>query len=589
MEDHAQFGKRELTLCLSGGGLRATYFHLGVIWALRATGELHDVKRIFAVSGGSILAAHLALNWESYSRADARKAKDASADLLSLADYDVRGSVVRRAILATMFLVPLLNVFLRLLGRPLRTTRTELLAAQYRRIFKAAPVARLKVPDGPDVSILCTSLLTGELSSFSSAGFKRGTQTFGGVEIQIAAAVAASSAFPPLFPPVPLHRTKIGATRKEMGGYDEELLTDGGVFDNLGYYSLQGEHSNVILSDAGAQFDIPTARWFWSIISRTARATDILMKRVGDEAIKSASTRPGVRHIQIGTYKADQQNHIVKETAATVARIRTDLDIFNVRETSALVLHGYDAALTALNAHPPEPDWSFLPVTKIANEDILSSSKRRVGLFKANDPVAYALWIWVSIVTSGMLALPAYLQARAADAQRLAAQQQQQAAQATRAASEATAAYLQLSEEVARLNAALGVQTCTPGRLIRSITIPGNIPTRDGEGNTVGSLSDMSASILETCNSSSQRSTKFVFSYGYYNGSGTWRGSQTVTLTFKAENGATIGVDQFPLDRGRCIYGGPERRVREGPLPGGEAVTNVEVTVSRVTGAQTRC
>ena len=49
-------------LALSGGGFRATLYHLGVIRYLRDSGGLQHVSDIAAVSGGSILAAHLALN-----------------------------------------------------------------------------------------------------------------------------------------------------------------------------------------------------------------------------------------------------------------------------------------------------------------------------------------------------------------------------------------------------------------------------------------------------------------------------------------------------------------------------------------------
>jgi predicted acylesterase/phospholipase RssA len=55
-----------LGLALSGGGLRATVFHLGVVRFLRDAGLLRDVTHIASVSGGSILGAHLALNWEPY-------------------------------------------------------------------------------------------------------------------------------------------------------------------------------------------------------------------------------------------------------------------------------------------------------------------------------------------------------------------------------------------------------------------------------------------------------------------------------------------------------------------------------------------
>jgi predicted acylesterase/phospholipase RssA len=55
-----------LGLALSGGGLRATLFHLGVVRFLRDAGLLGDVTHLVSVSGGSILGAHLALNWERY-------------------------------------------------------------------------------------------------------------------------------------------------------------------------------------------------------------------------------------------------------------------------------------------------------------------------------------------------------------------------------------------------------------------------------------------------------------------------------------------------------------------------------------------
>ena len=53
-------------LALSGGRFRATLFHLGVVRALRDAGILKDVSHVCSVSGGSILAAHLALHWEDY-------------------------------------------------------------------------------------------------------------------------------------------------------------------------------------------------------------------------------------------------------------------------------------------------------------------------------------------------------------------------------------------------------------------------------------------------------------------------------------------------------------------------------------------
>src|SRR3954463_6424842 len=50
-------------LCLSGGGYRSMLFHLGSLWRLNEIGYLPKLDRISSVSGGSIMAGVLALNW----------------------------------------------------------------------------------------------------------------------------------------------------------------------------------------------------------------------------------------------------------------------------------------------------------------------------------------------------------------------------------------------------------------------------------------------------------------------------------------------------------------------------------------------
>src|SRR5690348_1022904 len=60
----------KLGLSLSGGGFRATLFHLGVIRLLRDSGMLSRVTHLVSVSGGSVLAAHLAHNWSRYTSTD---------------------------------------------------------------------------------------------------------------------------------------------------------------------------------------------------------------------------------------------------------------------------------------------------------------------------------------------------------------------------------------------------------------------------------------------------------------------------------------------------------------------------------------
>jgi len=82
-------------LALSGGGFRATLYHLGVIRYLRDSGTLPHVADIAAVSGGSILAAHLVLNWDRYTGNDQQFA-EAAAEIVRFVQFDVRNRIVRR-------------------------------------------------------------------------------------------------------------------------------------------------------------------------------------------------------------------------------------------------------------------------------------------------------------------------------------------------------------------------------------------------------------------------------------------------------------------------------------------------------------
>ena len=58
-----------IALALSGGGFRATLFHIGACWRLLELGVLGKLKRISSVSGGSIFAGVLAASWDQL-RAD---------------------------------------------------------------------------------------------------------------------------------------------------------------------------------------------------------------------------------------------------------------------------------------------------------------------------------------------------------------------------------------------------------------------------------------------------------------------------------------------------------------------------------------
>ncbi|WP_028166073.1 patatin-like phospholipase family protein [Bradyrhizobium elkanii] len=85
----------KIGLALSGGGFRASLFHLGVIRRLAAEGRLAEVARIASVSGGSITAAHLLANWDKYN-STCEDFDRTAGELISLTKMDIRGRIQRR-------------------------------------------------------------------------------------------------------------------------------------------------------------------------------------------------------------------------------------------------------------------------------------------------------------------------------------------------------------------------------------------------------------------------------------------------------------------------------------------------------------
>src|SRR5262245_30753901 len=118
-------------LALSGGGFRATLFHLGMIRFLREANILPAVTHITSVSGGSILGAHLALNWHRYT-GSLKDFDDAASELIRFVQMDVRNRVVRRYPLA----IPLRVLRKLTLRRPYRQlSRTGLLEYHYEKFL----------------------------------------------------------------------------------------------------------------------------------------------------------------------------------------------------------------------------------------------------------------------------------------------------------------------------------------------------------------------------------------------------------------------------------------------------------------------
>jgi predicted acylesterase/phospholipase RssA len=225
---------KRLGLALSGGGFRASLYHLGLLRFLRDAGILSQVTHITSVSGGSIIAAHLALNWERYNG----KPEDfdaAATEFLDFVRLDVRNRIARRFPLTLPLRWPR-----RLVGFSNRKlTRTGLLEYHYER-YLYGDKSLFELPEAPQLHILATNLSEGCLCSFNRDGILMvRRQAGGGFRLDpihiglatVAMAVTASSAFPGFFPPLELTGTEVGAGAGEFG---RQAYTDGGVFDNLG-------------------------------------------------------------------------------------------------------------------------------------------------------------------------------------------------------------------------------------------------------------------------------------------------------------------------------------------------------------------
>jgi predicted acylesterase/phospholipase RssA len=240
---------KKLGLALSGGGFRASLYHLGLIRFLRDAGLLSQVTHITSVSGGSIMAAHLVLNWRRYTGTEA-EFDEAAAELLSFVRLDIRNRILRRFLLA----VPVAWVR-RLLGKSNRQlTRAGLLEYHYES-YLYGDVSLFELPKAPKLHLLTTNLSEGCLCSFhrdglliarrhKDDGFRLDPIHTGLATVPMA--VAASSAFPGFFPPLELGGGEVGVNGGEFG---RQAFTDGGVYDNLGVRMFRFLQRRILVDD----------------------------------------------------------------------------------------------------------------------------------------------------------------------------------------------------------------------------------------------------------------------------------------------------------------------------------------------------
>ena len=245
-EDLPKGGKLEdgTALCLSGGGYRAMLFHLGTLWALNDHGWLKKLDRISSVSGGSITAAVLGLHWNELTFDANGKATNFEAVIVKPIRAVAAKTLDARAVLTGMFATG--------------TISDKLIAAYDKELFKKKTLQDL--PDTPRFVINSTSVQSTNLFRFSKPYVW--DYRVGKIEkpaISLASAVAASTAFPPLLSPVTLNLKKFtfvpnSGTDLQKPPYTQTaVLTDGGVYDNMGIETAWKRYKRILVSDAGGK------------------------------------------------------------------------------------------------------------------------------------------------------------------------------------------------------------------------------------------------------------------------------------------------------------------------------------------------
>jgi NTE family protein len=233
-----------VALCLSGGGYRAMIFHVGAIWRLNELRYLPKLERVSSVSGGSITAGVLALSWPRLQFDDDGFATNLDEQFVQPLRKLASKTIDKGAVIG---------------GIVLPGTISDRVAGAYRKhVFGKASLQDL--PDKPRFVINATNFQTGALWRFSKpymADYRVGMVR--NPKVELAVAVAASSAFPPILSPVQLSIDPDSFDRAERGPLHESpyttdvVLSDGGVYDNLGLETAWKRYKTILVSDGGGK------------------------------------------------------------------------------------------------------------------------------------------------------------------------------------------------------------------------------------------------------------------------------------------------------------------------------------------------
>lgn len=385
--------RRGIGLCLSGGGYRATLFHLGGLRRLNELGILAraDFRTVSSVSGGSITAAWLATVL-------ARNRDLASAPIPADAwDREV-WAPLRAFTRKNIRTMPILK---RLLpwNWPRADTGVQALADRY---GKDLTTLRLdQMPARPNFVLCATDMAYGVNWVFERGrmgDYQAGYRKPPAPEYPLGRAVAASACFPPLFNPLPAAVTPLELKdgRAAAGPERDDCiaglrLTDGGCYDNMGLEPVWKNHRYVLVSDAGGLFTNEADQGLLWRIPRYQGIQERQARALRKRWLISNFERSDGQDLD-GTYWAvsggrasyEMEGGYSEELAKTViADIRTDLDAFSDAEAAVLENHGYLLADAAIRRHvvdllPPAP--TPVPPLRIPQPDWMNEDRVRQAL-----------------------------------------------------------------------------------------------------------------------------------------------------------------------------------------------------------------
>jgi len=259
-----------IALSLSGGGYRAMLFHVGVLWRLNELGYLSKLGRVSSVSGGSITAGVLAAGWSGL-RFDARGVatnfnEQLVTPVLRMADTNV-------------------DVMAALIGFVPGLSASSSVEAAYRKhLFGHRTLQDL--PDHPDFVFDATNQQSGVLWRFTKrymADYRVGLIEHPRVELAVA--VAASSAFPPVLSPVRLKLKDSdfvphsGKDLQRPPFTTDVFLDDGGIYDNLGLEPVWKSYDTILVSDGGQPFS-PDEEPDSDKLGQTLRVLNVIQSQV---------------------------------------------------------------------------------------------------------------------------------------------------------------------------------------------------------------------------------------------------------------------------------------------------------------------